>query len=303
MRRFDFGIASYGNPEALARTLAAVSLHSQTSWRCFIINNQHPDGEIHARALKVMEDAKNLDPRFFIHTPEEGNIGYAGAVDTILRLSETEYIGYVDNDATVMTPGWDEKLCSILDRFHEYGIVFPGAGAQYIPRGEFNEVLWGVGFCWIVSRIAMIDASYINMPGDVTLGRYFDRSLGHQEEVDFQTRLRLAGYKIAALPSINVEHAATSSNNPDAVERISRGVVNWVDKWVRYFCGKNLNYHSPNVLRHEDWHTTALHMEQFFKLHLGEDFNANPEVVTINGTEYDLIRVPRLKGFYRNRII
>jgi hypothetical protein len=31
--------------------------------------------------------------------------------------------------------------------------------------------------------------------------------------------------------------------------------------------------------------------------------NAAPECITLDGREYDLIRVPRLKGFYTGRII
>jgi cephalosporin hydroxylase len=61
-------------------------------------------------------------------------------------------------------------------------------------------------------------------------------------------------------------------------------------------------YLSTNVLRHEDWHPSALYMEKYFQAHGLANLNANPETVIVNGVEYDLIRVPRLKGFYRNRI-
>jgi hypothetical protein len=33
------------------------------------------------------------------------------------------------------------------------------------------------------------------------------------------------------------------------------------------------------------------------------DLNANPEVVVLEGREYDLIKVPRYKDFYKGRII
>jgi hypothetical protein len=43
-------------------------------------------------------------------------------------------------------------------------------------------------------------------------------------------------------------------------------------------------------------------MEQYFQEKL-PGLNDNPETVFVEGIEYDLIKVPRLKGFYRGRVI
>ena len=112
----------------------------------------------------------------------------------------------------------------------------------------------------------------------------------------------MAGYKCAALRQVQVGHDATATNNPASIERINRGVVRWVDKHNRYFNGKNFHYHSPNVTRFEDWPPNALYLEEYFKAKL-PGLNDAPEVVNIDGREYDLIRVPRFKEFYRGRII
>jgi GT2 family glycosyltransferase len=207
-----------------------------------------------------------------------------------MQECESEYIAYCDHDVVHHTEGWDELMASTLDRYHELGIVFPNGGAYPIPRAMYTEILWGVGCNWMLPRRVAAEVGG------------FDPEIGHHEEVDYQTRLRLAGYKIAALPQIQVQHMAVASSDPASQDRISKGVVNWVNKWVRYFAGQNMSYFASNVLRHEDWPTSALYLEQYF-LQYYPDMNKAPDVVVINGQEFDLIRVPRLKGFYRSRII
>ena len=154
------------------------------------------------------------------------------------------------------------------------------------------EILWGVGFCWILNR-----QRYKEIGG-------FDTEIGHQEEVDFQTRIRLGGWKIVADPSVVVSHDATSTRNPDAQERINAGVVNWVNKWNKYFVGPHVTYHSPNVTRFEDW--TAHYMEEWYQLQPElKGLNESPETIYIAalGREVDLIKVPRWQNLYRGRII
>lgn len=286
MRRLDIGIASYGSPEKLRKTVETIRTNSVTDWRILIVDNPHP--ELSEQIAAVLTELRD-DPRIEIELLKE-NVGYAGAVNRILAKAETEYIAYCDNDVVIRTRGWDEMLCSALDKFHEIGMIFPNRGAFEIPRGNYEEILWGVGFCWILNRLAYSDTGE------------FDTEIGHQEEADYALRLRMAGYKLAALPAVQVHHDATATNNPASQERISRGVVRWVNKWCRYFCGKNVNYHSPNVLRWEDWPPNALYLEEYWQRKIPE-LNENPITQDIDGREYDFLLVPRLAGFYRGRII
>lgn len=286
MRRLDIGIVAYGNPDGLERALESMQRTMKTDYRVLVVVNPHPDLDRNDRVLKAIGNFPN---RVVVKVMEQ-NVGYAGGVNEILKWAETDYIAYSDHDAMFVIPGWDERMCDLLDRKHEIGMLFPNGGAAMIPCGEYSEILWGVGCAWVLTRLCYADVGP------------FDTVIGHQEEVDYQTRVRLAGYKVASIPEIAVSHMGVSSANPANKERINKGIRNWVDKWVAYFCGKNMNYHSPNVLRHEDWPPSALHMERYFKLHL-PTLNDDPQVVTIQGVDYDLIKVPRLKGFYRGRII
>jgi len=294
MRRLDIGICAWMDAGKLARAVAAVQQTSSSDWRLLIVDNSPAGSPTHPLIERLAVEDSRIIPRFMAE-----NVGYAGAVNEILAWAETEYIAYFDHDAYVQTPGWDETLCGYLDRFHEIGLIFPGHGAYPINRGAYSECMWTPGFCWVMSRLCMAD-----LRGDrkTEKGEVFDTTLGHQEEADVAFRVRLAGYKCAFVPDVRVLHDAAATSNPANLERISRGVRNWVDKWCKYFGGPHLNYHSTNVIRWEDWN--ALYMEEFWKQQPAlAGLNDNPEVVTLNGAEYDLIRVPRLKGFYRSRII
>jgi len=286
MRRLDIGVVAYGNP-SVAATLESLQRTCQTDYQIIVVVNPHPDP---ARQAQVLAEIHRVRNERVSVTVMPDNLGYAGGVNELLRLASTEYIAYADHDTVFNTPGWDEQMAALLDRKHEIGMLFPNGGASMITRPDYTEILWGIGCAWMLTRLALAD-----------VGK-FDTEIGHQEEVDYQTRVRLAGYKIAALPSISVAHEGASTANPANLERINNGIRNWVTKWVHYFCGRNYDYHSEYVLRHEDWHPSALYLEQFYLHRLGL-INANPEVIMLDGVEYDLIKVPRLKGFYRNRII
>lgn len=286
MRRIDFGIASYENPDMLAQTLQHLISNSVSDWRCLVVDNLSPDPRVREIISEYAANHPQIIPKFM-----EENTGYAGAVNEILNWAETDYIVYVDNDAHVKTHGWDELMAGYLDRAHELGMVFSSKwGAYEIPRTNYVEVLWSIGCFWMLKRLAMADVGL------------FDESLGHQEEVDFQTRLRLKGWKFATVKEVDVQHFANASSSPAAQERIGQGVVRWMNKWEEYFCGKGMSYHSPNVLRFEDWPINAIYLEEWYSQRL-PGLNADPEVVNIGGREYDLIKVPRFRNYYRNRII
>ena len=212
-------------------------------------------------------------------------------VAVVAACAEPEYVAYSDNDATVHTKGWDEIMWGYLARNLELGIVFSGGYNSYeIKRDKYTECLWGTGCFWMLKKLAMADVGY------------FDQEIGHQNEVDYQTRLRLAGWKMGVAKEVAVQHQAKQTTDPEAHARIGRGVVEWMNKWVPYFCGKGMGYHSTNVLRFEDWPCNALYLEEYWKIRMPE-LNSNPEVVVLEGREYDLIKVPRYKDFYKGRII
>lgn len=285
--KIDMGTASYNNPSKLDKMLTNVRQYSTTDWRMLVVDNASPDPDVRQVIDKHSSQDKRIIPKFL-----EVNTGYAGAVNTILEWAETNNVAYLDNDAYVMTHGWDEKLSLYLESNHEVAMAFPNGGAYPIKRARYTEILWGVGFCWILNR-----QRYKEIGG-------FDTEIGHQEEVDFQTRVRLAGWKIVADSSVQVVHDATSTNNPESLERINNGVINWVNKWNKYFVGPAITYHSSNVTRFEDW--SAIYLEEWYQQQPElANLNDSPETVYVAGLgrEVDLIKVPRYQYLYRGRII
>ena len=285
MRRLDIGCCAYKDAAKLARAVAAIKQHSVTDWRLLIVDNSPDDSPTRPLIAALAAEDSRIIPHIM---PE--NVGYAGAVNEILAWAESPYIGYLDQDAYVQTHGWDEALCGYLDRWHEIGIVFPGWGPKSIQRPGYREVQWGVGFCWILSRMMM-----------ETVG-VFDDKIGHQNECDYCMRVRMGGWRCACAPEINVLHDASATNNPASQARIDNGVREFVSKWNKYFNGANYNYHSPMVTRWDDWPPNALYNEEYYLQKL-PGLNDNPEVVTVDGAQMDLIKVLRPHDFYKGRSI
>lgn len=281
----DIGIASWQSPDKLDRTIQAIRNLTVGEWRLLVVDNNSPD----PRVKEVIDKHATADSRV-VPVYLESNGGYATAVNKILELAETQYVAYFDNDAYVQTHGWNQSMMNILEVNHEVAMVFPNGGSHPMQRSGYTEILWGVGFSWILKK-----ARYEEVGG-------FDAEIGHQQECDYSLRLRLAGWKLAADTGVHVRHDATATRDPAAQERINQGVIDFVNKWCKYFCGPNVNYYSDNVIRWEDWHPNALYLEEYYRQFV-PNLNADAETITINGQELDLCRVPRWKWLYRNRII
>lgn len=288
-RRLDIGIASFENADRLRTTIDRIIEHSVTDWRLLIVDNASPDPEVRKVIDSAAARTNRVVPRY-----RDTNIGYAGAVNEILQWAETDNIAYCDNDCSILTHGWDEILASKLDGSHELGMAFSGRYCAYeLQRRAYVETLWGVGCFWMVKRMAQAQVGL------------FDENLGHQEEVDFQLRLRLAGWRLACVKEVDIDHAgsASASTSPAAQQRISDGVVRWMDKWCEYFAGKGMTYFSDNVLRFPEWPICAVYLEEWYLANGLAGLNDNPEQVAVNGQVMDLIKVPRHKDLYKGRII
>lgn len=297
MRRLDIGVASYRGLEKLRATLESIARMSVTDWRCFIVHNPSDDD---AAVRDLVDRAGKHDSRF-VPVVMERNVGYAGAVNELLRRAETEFVAYCDNDVEIMTPGWDERFCLLLEKHAEIAQVFPGLGHYGFVNGEYRECLWSAGFCWVLRKAAIGNA--------YGLGG-MDEALGHHEEVDLMIRLRLAGYRIACEPAVQVIHHETATR-ADAADhrpggRIHDGVVRWMNKWNRYFCGDALTYsmteYDPRALRYTDWPPCALYLERWVLAQFPA-LNAAPLAVQTSAGVMDAIEVLKPSGCYRGRCI
>lgn len=311
------GIASYGNPEKLVRAIESARYHSRTEYNIRVWHNRGADsGPECERILEREFEESDSKERFSVNV-SIANVGYAGAVNGLLAACETDYFLYCDNDVEILTPGWDEKLCAILDAYPEVAQVFPGAGHYGFHNGRYQECLWNAGYCWAArTDIEVPLPNMVDGKGEFEL----DTSLGHHEEVDLMIRLRMAGYQIAACPDVNVIHHESSTRSPESSKRIHAGVVRWMNKWNRYFCGDILKYpnpdpdsgegYDPRSLRFTDWPPCALYLERW-TLAQFPDWNqddppySEPQyrVVQTTAGPMDAIEILKPKGYYRGRAI
>jgi GT2 family glycosyltransferase len=299
MRRLDIGIASYRNPEKLRATLASIEAMSTTDWRCFIVHNESADFD-GSEALRIAHAACDRNERFRWNS--QVNTGYAGAVNRIFELAETPYVAYLDNDVEIRTRGWDEQFCALLDAHPEVAQVFPGSGHYGFYNGQYDECLWSAGYAWALRNNV---AHQLAGP--------MDTGLGHHEEVDLMIRLRLAGYRIACMPVVDILHHESSTKSPESAKRIHAGVVRWMNKWNRYFVGDVLKYpnpdpdsgegYDPRALRYTDWPPCTMYLERM-TLAKFPGWNAAPRSVMVPGIgEMDAVEILKPKGCYVGRAI
>jgi GT2 family glycosyltransferase len=142
---------------------------------------------------------------------------------------------------------------------------------------------------------------------------YMNRNLGHHEEVEYMTRLRLAGFTTACLPHVDVFHHENSTQSEASAKRIHAGVVRWMNFSNKYFSGDGLKYpnpdpdsgegYDPRTLRFTDWNVNALYLERM-TLALFPDWNSNPRTVNVPGVgEMDAVEILKPKGCYVGRAI
>lgn len=281
------GIASWQNPDMLANAVRAIQAHTVGEWNLFIIDNNSPDARVERFLRRVEAEDSRINVEY-----RADNIGYVGAVNRLMHWASechAEILVYCDNDAVIGQPAWNTAMLAPLEQFHEVAMTCPLKFSAYpLVRSGYTEVLWGLGCFWAVRVTQALDV------GD------WDMTLGHQEEVDFQMRLRLKGWRIAGV-ELDVVHEAKASSSPEAQQRITQGVINWMNKWLIYFCGPNVNYFSSNVVRFENWPLNSVHIEEWFQRNglVTEDC----EQRTFNGRLYDMVKVPRTPNLYRGRSV
>ena len=238
VRKLDIGVCSYRNPDKLRRCLESIAAMSTTDFHCLIVHNDSDDEESR-RAEAVSLQWACFDNRFTVEC-DGRNVGYAGAVNRIARWAETPYFAYLDNDTEILTPGWDEKLCAVMDQDERIGQAFPGAGHLGFYNGQYHECLWYAGYAWVLRKTAVSPRVCKFSSTGPCAFPLMDTSLGHHEEVDLMIRLRLAGFRIACAPDVQIAHHETATSSPESAERIHKGVVRFMNKWTRYFCGEEL---------------------------------------------------------------
>ena len=144
-----------------------------------------------------------------------GNIGYAGALAAALPQVSTPFMAWLNDDAQP-APGWlaaleraledDDTAAAAASVLHaEDGtVVSTGVALTRIGCGRDSTAAQPFGFC---GGAALLRTDVLRATGGVP-GSLFC----YYEDTDTSWRLRLAGYRVLAVPDARVQHVGGASS-------------------------------------------------------------------------------------------
>lgn len=236
----DIIIPSYNNAEITANCFRSIKRCTKAgTFRVIWVDNGSADMTAAAREL----DGVN---RICVYLPS--NLGFVGAVNEGLRLSDAPSVCFLNND-TVVTPRWLEKLNNTLYGNAQLGII--GPMTAYAPIGKedsphnlnlHTSLLPDEARQWPVDRLsaelelrysgkfhftdfvaflcAVIKREVINKVG--ALDSSF--AMGMWDDVDYNRSAIVNGYKVVLAMDTCIYHRGRSTFN--VVEKSERLDVN-----------------------------------------------------------------------------
>ena len=231
MKKIAVVILNWNGSQMLKQYLPVLLKHVSADTAVYVADNASTDDSV--------QMLKQQFPEVSLITFEE-NYGFADGYNKALQQIEATYYVLLNSDVEV-TENWLSPLVDFMDTHPEYAACQPkllsiadrkmfeyaGAAGGYIDKlgypycrgrifdkletdhGQYNtiaDVHWATGACMMVRREKYNEIGGLD-------GRFF----AHCEEIDFCWRLRLAGYKIACIPTSKVFHvggATLSRSNP-----------------------------------------------------------------------------------------
>lgn len=224
MKKVSIIIINYNNKEYLERSINSVLAQTYGNVETIFIDNNSIDGSVEFVRNKYLN--KNIEI-----IANDNNLGYSGAANQGIRISNGEYIVIMNPDV-IMERDFIENVYNYISKDKMVGAVsgkifkydfnndkklqfidtcgidmykdrtFVDRGQNTIEDGEFNNIEQVFGVCGAVafySRKALNDIS-IN-------GECFDEDFfAYKEDVDVSWRLNLAGYKVMFLPDAIAYH-------------------------------------------------------------------------------------------------
>lgn len=207
-------IVTWRGNDHIGRCLDAVAAQRRPH-RTIVIDNASDDGTArvvarHASAPTVLRLSSNA--------------GYAGGIQTALGNVDTPYIAWLNDDAAP-SPDWlglleealndDDGAAAVGARLESPGgrTLSTGVGLSRDGHGnDLNGVMPGevFGFC---GGAALVRADALRAIGGVP-----PEFFCYYEDTDTSWRLRLAGWRVLAVPSARVQHLHGASTRPGSAD-------------------------------------------------------------------------------------
>ncbi|TAK89108.1 glycosyltransferase family 2 protein [Patescibacteria group bacterium] len=203
-------IPNWNGEEHLTECLNALKKQTFTDFETIVVDNGSTDGSV---AL-----IENKFPNVvLVRLPK--NIGFAGGVNSGIKIARGEYISLLNNDA-IAEPTWLEELIDAMkhadmaaakilhyddhtlvdstgDFVSKWGLSYPRQRDQkddveYTGYPEIFAASGGANICKreVYDAIGLLDEDFF----------------AYSEDVDFGFRARLAGFKIVLAPKARVYH-------------------------------------------------------------------------------------------------
>lgn len=207
-----------------------------------VVDNNSTDGT--REWLMDFQNLNTSDDISIVIIANKKNYGCTGGRNQACSAAQGEYIITLDNDVTIISDDWINKMLKFYKEYPEIGIlgpklIFPQephliqhAGLGVTEKGyvgywgygkdrhetKYNitkEVQGLAGACWLLKKSIFLENGYFD---DI----YFPVNF---EDIDFCYRIREKGYKIVYYPEVELYHAdhATTKHSDDI--HFVRGII------------------------------------------------------------------------------
>ncbi len=189
------------------------------------------------------------DGQPFLRLIELEHRGVLSAVLNVLeRESRGEILARLDGDVLLRTPCWLSALVNLFDRDPSIGVI---GGVQLLPDGTvhaFGDELWSPRGYRHVGHGADLATLQADREVDTMMGCFYatrravhaavgeyDESVLRGQTEEYSVRVRLAGWKIVATPTVVFEHwhtdRAPRANVADRPESLDEALARFQAKW------------------------------------------------------------------------
>ena len=188
------------------------------------------------------------------------NVGYGEAINEASRLSTTEYLAVINQDAVAM-PGWAGELAQALDARPDAGMatakVLIRANPSVVNAAGNNPHFTGITPCRgfgqpsadfrTVEEVPAISGAAFLVRRELLLelGGFDASFFLYFEDTDLSLRMRLAGHPCVLAPAAEVLHEFAPSFSPAKLLWLER---NRLTAWFKIFRWRTLVLLAPALL-------------------------------------------------------
>jgi len=161
------------------------------------------------------------------------NLGFVRAYNEAIRLVSAEYVVVLNNDTTILSKDWIERLLEVANGDWRIGavqckLVSPTEQGRLLSAGNMGVKYWH-GFHDIgkfeadngqydippISPFSICaGCALVRRSAFLRVGGFDAKFFAYLEDADLSWRLRLAGYMIAYQPLARIAHGWLSSDGP-----------------------------------------------------------------------------------------